>query len=59
MPAAKDAPAPEEAKPKAEPKAKKPDPRELADELELLKAQGNPDPDRVAEIKQLLAEARR
>ena len=38
------------------PKAAKPTPRDLLDELELLKAQGNPNPTRLAELKQLIAE---
>lgn len=48
-----DVPVKEEPAPK---KAKKPSRTELADELELLKAQGNQNPDRLAEIKKLLAE---
>lgn len=43
--------------PKVEPKAaaKKVNPRDLVDEMEVLKAQGNPDPDRLAELKTLIA----
>jgi len=52
MPVSKDEPA---VAPKAEPKAKKPERGELADEIELLKAQGNPDPARLAELKKQLA----
>jgi hypothetical protein len=37
-------------------KKSKPTVGELYDELELLKANGNKDPDRVAELKRLIAE---
>jgi hypothetical protein len=55
MPTSKDESKVEEAKAESK-KAKKPERWELADELELLKAQGNPNPDRVAELKKQLAE---
>jgi hypothetical protein len=43
--------------PVAPAKPKKLSRTELSDELEQLKAQGNPNPERLAELKQLLAEA--
>ena len=57
MPATKkdDAVEPEPEKPAAKSK-KKPERWELSDELEALKAQGNPNPERIAELKKLLAE---
>lgn len=54
MPAAKkDDPKAEEVK--AEPKPKQPERWELAEEFERLKAEGNKNPARLAEIKRLLA----
>jgi hypothetical protein len=40
----------------AEAKPRKPTLSELQDELELLKAQGNPNPARLAEVKKLISE---
>lgn len=45
----------EEALAEAAPKKGKPSLAELHDELEALKAAGNPDPDRLAELKRLIA----
>jgi hypothetical protein len=58
MPAAKKDSVVEKApveEPKAAPKPKQPERWELAEEFELLKAQGNKNPARLAELKKLLA----
>jgi hypothetical protein len=58
MPASKkdDAPEPESDEKPAAKRSKRPERWELSDELERLKAEGNKNPERVAELKKLLAE---